>query len=173
MGEYAYGGLASVSLGVFNGEGANAVANRDSTVMFVGRVTTRPIPQLALGASATHDGADSLRWGADASLQQSGVVVRGEYLTRHLRGRTRDQDDFGWYVLESLRVTPRFQLVARQEDFQRPARGVSRRIRGLAYATNLEIAPNHVRLLLEFSRRISGAKQTRSDAFIAQVQVQF
>jgi hypothetical protein len=173
MGEYAYGGLATVALGVFNGEGANAIANRDSTVMLVGRVTARPIPQLALGASGTHDGADSLRWGVDASLQQSGLVVRSEYMTRHLRGRARDRDDFGWYVLESLRLTPRFQLVARQEDFQRPARGVSRRIRGLAYATNLEIAPNHVRLLLEFSRRMSGAQQTRADAFIAQVQVQF
>lgn len=173
MGEVAYGGLASLSLGVFNGEGANAVANRDSTVMLVGRVTTRPIPQLALGASATHDGPDSLRWGAEASLQQSGVVVRSEYVTRHLRGRARGDDDFGWYVLESLRVTPRLQLVARQEDFQRPARGISKRMRGLAYATNIDIAPNRIRLLLEFSRRLSGAKPTRADAFIAQMQVQF
>ena len=173
MGEYAYGALAVVSLGVFNGEGANAVANRDSTVLLVGRVTSRPIPQLALGGSATHDGPDSLRWGVDASLQQSGVVVRSEYITRHLHGRARGDDDFGWYVLESFRATPRLQLVARQEDFQRPAGGLARRIRGLAYATNLEIAPNRVRLLLEFSRRITGAKQTRTDAFIAQLQVQF
>jgi hypothetical protein len=141
--------------------------------MYVGRITSRPIPQLALGASATHDGPDSLRWGADASLQQSGLVVRSEYVTRHLRGRARDNDDFGWYVLESYRVTPRFQLVARQEDYQRPSRGIARRIRGLAYATNLEVAPNHVRLLLEFSRRLSGAQQARTDTFIAQMQVQF
>jgi hypothetical protein len=173
MGEVALGALAAVSLGVFNGEGANAIANRDSTVMYVGRITSRPIPQLALGASATHDGPDSLRWGADASLQQSGLVVRSEYVTRHLRGRARENDDFGWYVLESYRVTPRFQLVARQEDYQRPSRGIARRIRGLAYATNLEVAPNHVRLLLEFSRRLSGAQQARTDTFIAQMQVQF
>jgi phosphate-selective porin O/P len=173
MAEYAHGALASVSLGVFNGEGANTTTNRDSVVTFVGRVTSRPIPQLALGGSATRDGADSLRWGVDASVQQSGAVVRAEYITRHVRGRAREKDDFGWYVFESLRATPRLQFVARQEDFQRPLRGISRRLRGLAYGANLEFVPNRVRLLLELSRRISGARQTRADAFIGQLQIQF
>jgi len=173
MGEYALGASATVSAGVFNGDGANSIANRDSVVMFVGRVTARPIPQLGLGASATRDGADSLRWGVDASAQHDGGVVRAEYITRHVRGRDRGQDDFGWYVFEALRVVRRVQLVARQEDFQRPARGTSKRLRGAAYGTNIEIAPNRVRLLLEFSRRISGQKQTRSDSFIAQLQAQF
>jgi hypothetical protein len=173
MGEYALGAVAAVSAGVFNGEGANAIANRDSMVMLVGRIAARPIPQLGLGASATRDGPDSLRWGIDASATRDGVVVRAEYVTRHLRGRARDQDDFGWYVFEAMRVVPRVQLVARQEDFQRPARGVSKRLRGAAYGADLDIAPNRVRLLLEFSRRISGPKQTRSDSFIAQLQAQF
>jgi phosphate-selective porin O/P len=173
MADYALGAFAAVAAGVFNGEGANSVANRDSTVLLVGRVTARPIPQLGIGASGTRDGADSLRWGVDASAQQSGAVVRAEYVTRHVRGRARADDDFGWYVFEGLRVTPRMQLVARQEDFQRPLRGVARRMRGSAYGANFEIAPNRVRLLLEFSRRISGAKQTRSDTFIAQLQAQF
>ena len=173
MGEYAFGATATLALGVFNGEGANAIANRDSTVMFVGRLAARPIPQLSLGASAARDGADSLRWGVDASVQQSGAIVRAEYLARHLRGRVRGQDDFGWYVFEAFRVTPRVQLVARQEDFQRPARGAAKRLRGLAGGANIEIAPNRVRLLLEGARRISGQKQTRSDSFIAQLQVAF
>jgi hypothetical protein len=173
MGEYTIGPLASVSLGAFNGEGANTTTNRDSIVTLVGRVSSRPVPQLAFGASATRDGADSLRWGVDASLQQYGAVVRAEYMTRHVRGRARGRDDFGWYVFESFRVTPRVQLVARQEDFQRPAFGTARRVRGLAYGTNIEIAPNHVRLLVEFSRRLSGAVPSRADAFIGQLQVQF
>jgi hypothetical protein len=173
MGEYALGAVASVSAGVFNGEGSNAIANRDSLVMLVGRITARPVAQLGLGASATRDGPDSLRWAIDASAQQYGGVVRAEYVTRHLRGRARDQDDFGWYVFEALRVIPRVQLVARQEDFQRPARGVSKRLRTAAYGANIDIAPSRVRLLLEFSRRISGLKQTRSDSFVAQVQGQF
>jgi hypothetical protein len=173
MAEYALGASATAQVGAFNGEGANTTANRDSTVLLVGRITARPLPQLALGASATRDGADSLRWGVDAVAQQFGGMVRAEYVTRHVRGRARERDDFGWYVFEAFRVIPRVQLVARQEDFQRPARGISRRIRGAAYGTNIEIAPNKVRLLLEFSRRIAGARQLRTDAFIAQLQAQF
>jgi hypothetical protein len=52
-------------------------------------------------------------------------------------------------------------------------RAASKRLRGTAYGANVEIAPNRLRLLLEFSRRISGANQASSDAFIAQVQAQF
>ena len=172
-GDYAVGAMATLSLGVFNGEGANAIANRDSMAMIVGRITARPLPQLTLGASGTRDGPDSLRWGVEAQAQESGGVVRAEYVTRHVRGRATSRDDFGWYVLEAFRVVPRVQLVARQEAFQRPARGVSKRLRGAAYGANLEIAPNRVRLLLEFSRRIGGVTQARSDSFIAQLQAQF
>ena len=102
-----------------------------------------------------------------------GGVVPAEYVTRHKRGRATDKDDFGWYVFEAFRATPRIQLVARQENFQRPARGTASRLRGAAYGTNIEIAPNKVRLLLEFSRRISGKAQTAADSFIAQLQAQF
>lgn len=49
MAECAFGATASLSLGAFNGEGANAIANRDSVVMLVGRITARPVPQLGLG----------------------------------------------------------------------------------------------------------------------------
>jgi hypothetical protein len=173
MGDCALGAFATIQAGVFNGEGANAIANRDSTVLVVGRVTARPIPQLGLGASATHEGGDSLRWGVDGVVQQWGGMVRAEYLTRHVRGRAQDKDDFGWYVLESFRVIPRVQLVGRQEDFQRPLRGIASRQRGSAYATNIDIVPYRIRLLLEFSRRVSGKLQTRSDSFIAQLQAQF
>ncbi len=173
MGEVALGATATLALGVFNGEGANAIANRDSVVLFVARATARPIPQLTLGASGTRDGADSLRWGVDLNAQEFGGVVRAEYVTRRVRGRPIGQNDFGWYVFEAFRLTPRIQLVARQEDFQRPSRGVASRLRGMAYGTNVEIAPNRLRLLVEFSRRISGARPTRTDSFIAQIQGQF
>jgi hypothetical protein len=72
MAEVALGATASFAAGAFNGEGANSSANRDSTVMLVARVTARPLAQLGLGASATRDGADSLRWGVDASVQHRG-----------------------------------------------------------------------------------------------------
>ena len=119
-------------LGVFNGEGANATANRDSIVMFVGRVTARPLPQLALGASATHDGADSLRWGVDASAQQFGR--RGARRVRHpppARPRARARTTSAGTCSSRFASSPRVQLVARQEDFQRPARGAREPAAGL------------------------------------------
>jgi Phosphate-selective porin O and P len=171
--DYALGPYANISAGMFNGEGANSIANRDSVMLFVGRVTARPLPQLALGTSGTYEGGDSLRWGVDAVVQQFGAMVRAEYITRHLKGRESSKDDFGWYFLETLRLVPRLQLVARQEDFQRPAQGVSKRIRSDAYAANLEIAPNRVRLMVEYLRRNTGPKQLRNDFYIGQIQVQF
>jgi len=173
MGEVALGAAGTLSLGVLNGEGANTITNRDSVATIIARATARPLPQLSLGASATRDGADSLRWGVDASAQHLGGVVRAEYITRQVRGRAREKDDFGWYLFEAFRLMPRVQLVARQENFQRPARGPSKRLRGAACGANFEIAPSRVRLLLEFSRRITGLQQARGDSFIAQLQAQF
>ncbi|HXS81127.1 MAG TPA: porin [Methylomirabilota bacterium] len=172
MGEVAAGPYANVYVGVFNGEGANAMANRDSVAIVIARVTTRPLPQLALGGSYSRDSADSLRWGVDGVITQSGALVRAEYLTRHVRGRDTNRDDWGWYVMEGLRVLPRVQLYARQEDFQRPSYGLSRRVRSWQFATNYDIAPGKVRLLLQFTRRVAGAKNTRIDTALAQVQVQ-
>lgn len=99
-------------------------------------------------------------------------MVRAEYVTRHVRGRATGRDDRGWYLFESYRATPRVQLFGRQEDFRRPAR-VASRLRSGAYGANIEIAPNKLRLLLELSRRYSGARLTRADSFFAQLQAQF
>lgn len=173
MGEYALGATATLAVGAFNGEGANTSSNRDSTVMLVGRFTLRPLAQLSLGASGTRDGDDSLRWGVDAQAQHRGIVLRAEYLTRHVRGRERGMDDFGWYLFEAFRIVPRVQLLSRQEDFQRPSRGISRRIRGLAYGANLDLAPNRLRLLLEMSRRVTGVQPLASDTYLAQIQARF
>ncbi len=171
--EWAPGPVATFAVGVFNGEGANTTANRDSAVLLVGRVTANPLPRLSLGASVARDGPDSLRWGVDASVEHRGALLRAEYLTRHRRGREQAKDDFGWYVLEAFRLTPRVQAVARQEDFQRPERGDARRVRGLAWGANVDLVPGRVRLLLEFSRRLSGAPPTRADVLLAQLQARF
>lgn len=173
MAEYAVGPYVSAALGAFNGEGANSTVNRDSVVMMVGRIVARPLAQLALGGSVARDGADSLRWGLEANVEHQGVVIRSEYLTRHRRGREQSRDDFGWYVFGGVRVTPPIQLIARQEDFHRPAYGIARRVRATTFGANFEIAPNRVRLLVEGVRRATGAKQQRVDTFIAQLQVRF
>ncbi len=61
MAEYMFGPFATVTAGVFNGEGQNAIANRDSTVLAVGRLVVRPLAQLALGSSVTRTSSDSVR----------------------------------------------------------------------------------------------------------------
>ena len=172
-GEVAYRTLGTLILGVFNGEGQNATANRDSLLMLVARLVATPIPQLALGGSLTRDGPDSLRWGLEANVEQNGAVVRAEYVARHRRGRARDLDDSGWYVFGSYRVTPRVQAIARQENYQRPQLGVSKRLRGTTLGANIEIAPNRVRLLLEGLRRTAGPGTSHTTTFIAQAQVRF
>jgi hypothetical protein len=173
MGEYAWGPFATLSAGVFNGEGQNATANRDSTVLLVGRLVVRPVAQLAVGASATRDGADSLRWGVEANVEERGAMARGEYIARHRRDRRRADEDHGWYVLAGFRIVPPFQLIARVEDFQRPALGISRRVHATTFGLIWEIAPNRVRLLLDGMRRASGPRQSQIDALIGQLQIRF
>jgi hypothetical protein len=173
MAEYTYGPLLTVDLGVFNGEGQNAIANRDSTVLTVGRLVARPIAQFSVGGSIARDGPDSLRWGAEAVIEERGGMVRAEYITRHRRGRSTDKDDYGWYVLATYVVIPRFTLLARVEDFRRPFYGPSRQVRAATAGINLDIVPNRIRLLLEDVSRRTGAKLARTDTFLAQVQVRF
>lgn len=173
MGEYAFRGYATVYAGVFNGEGQNAIANRDSLVSAITRLVITPIPQLALGGSASRDGAGRSRWGVDANVEQNGAVVRAEYIQRHVQGRALGRDDFGWYVYGGYRLTPRIQLIARREEFRRPAIGPSRRLRAVTIGTNIEIAPNRVRLLLEGVQRLAGATQAHTNFFIAQLQLRF
>lgn len=169
--EHAHGAEFTFQLGVFNGDGANTTANRDSTVMWVARTVLRPVPQLSLGLSGTRDGDDSLRWCADASVSHRGATVRGEYAKRVVRNRPSDKNEFGWYLFESYRVVPRVLLLARQERYERPVFGVARRMRGVVFGAAYDVAPAHVKLLAEFSRRESGAHLARTDAVIAQLQV--
>jgi hypothetical protein len=173
MAEYTLGPTVTLSAGAFNGDGANATVNRDSTSLFAGRAVARVLPQLALGGSVTYEDGDSLRWGVDVNAEHRGATVRAEYLARHVHGRDTGQDDFGWYVFESYRVVPRLQALARQEDFQRPWYGPARRVRGLAWGANFDIAPSRLKLLVEMSRRMSGKQQQHTDTWLAQVQARF
>src|SRR5439155_1597461 len=49
MVEYGVRKVATVWLGVFNGEGQNVTINRDSSALGVGRLLVHPVPRLALG----------------------------------------------------------------------------------------------------------------------------
>lgn len=173
LGEYAPGPWGTLSLGVFNGEGQNATANRDSNVMVVARVAVRPIPQLAAGASATRDGADSLRWAFEGQVEQWGALVRTEWMKRHVRGRAGGLDEFGWSVFAQVRATPRLAPLVRIEDYQRPTRGPARRVRQSTFGVNVDLVPTRVRLVVEELVRHSGAHQLRANTALAQLQVRF
>ena len=83
MADYAIGGRATISAGIFNGEGQNVTANTDSSALGVARVTYRPIPYLVLGANAARYFADSTRYGVDASVESPWIILRGEYIGQH------------------------------------------------------------------------------------------
>ena len=171
MGDVAIGPYATIALGVFNGEGQNASTNRDSTVLLVSRATARIIPQLTVGGSFARFGPDSLRYGAEASVEQSGLLLRGEYIGQHRLGI--GQDDYGWFALGGWRALTWLQLVLKQEDFRRPYIGSSRRMEGTTAGANVDFPGGHTRAIVDWVVRKNGAAQQRRDQVIAQLQVKF
>src|SRR2546428_8172009 len=86
MAAYALGSHGAVFLGVYNGEGANSVTNRDSTVLVVGRVTSHPIAALDIGVNAARYGSDSPRHGVDAAWGQRAGTLKAEDIRRTAPG---------------------------------------------------------------------------------------
>ena len=169
-GAYAFGTTGAVSLGVFNGEGQNSVGNRDSTVLVVGRVTAALTQAVELGANFAAYGPDSARYGADARVQLRKLMVRGEFIGQQRSGM--GPDDSGWYVLAVYSLRPRVHLVARQEDFRRPAIAPSQRVHASTGGVNLYFSDDRVRLTAAYvSRRVGSG--TRRDILISQLQVRF
>jgi len=171
MAEYLPRPEASLSVGVFNGEGQNLPANRDSTVLFVSRAVFRPISQVSLGASGAAYQSDSTRWGFEGSVEQHGALVRAEWIAQHRRGH--NANDEGWFVLGGYRVMPWAQLVAQWEDFKRPFMGPGFRMRAATFGANLDLGASRTRLTIEYVDRQGGPKQTHRRTGIAQLQVRF
>ena len=171
MADYAIGSMATVTLGVFNGEGQNVTANTDSTLLWVGRATVRPVAYLTIGANAARYGSDSTRYGVDGSLEYMGAALKGEYIGQHREGGT--PDDNGWYAQGTYRVLPWVQLVVKQEDFRRSAISAAVRNQATTGGVNVEFGGGKVRLLANYVSRKIGTPGTRQGALIAQVQVKF
>lgn len=171
MGDLAIGSSATLSFGVFNGEGQNANGNRDSTVLPIARVTWRPIAEVSVGASAARFGPDSSRAGFEANIEYQGFLARSEYIFQHRRGVS--ENDEGWFVLAGYRVVPSLQLIARQEDFRRDFIGPSRRMKATTLGANVDFPGGRSRLILDWIARKSGAALTRRDVVIGQLQVRF
>ena len=171
MADFAFGPHATLALGVFNGEGQNASGNRDSTVLPIARATARLIPQVTVGGSVARFGPDSLRYGVETSVESQGLLLRAEFIGQRRRGI--DRDDRGWFVLGGWRARPWLQLIARQEDFQRPFIGRERRIEATTVGANLEWPGGRTRAILDWVARTSGTERTRRDQVIGQLQVRF
>src|SRR5262249_46459902 len=144
---------------------------KDSSVMVVARVTVRPVSQVTLGASGARYSPDSTRYGYEASVEERGIVARGEVIGQHEHGRARD--DLGWFALLGYRVLPWLQLVAKQEDFQRPGIAQARRMSGTTGAANLDLGSGRTRLTLEYVSRTQGFPRVRKASVISQLQVRF
>ncbi|MBA3498122.1 MAG: hypothetical protein H0T86_13545, partial [Gemmatimonadales bacterium] len=170
LADYAFGSTATLALGLFNGEGQNVTANADSTLLWIGRATARPVAYVTVGANVARYGSDSTRYGVDGSLEYMGAALKGEYI-----GQQRDGgglDDKGWYVQGTYRLLPWVQLVLKQEDFRRSAITLDARNRATTGGVNVEFG-GKVRLLANYVSRKIGVPGTRRGALIAQAQVKF
>jgi phosphate-selective porin len=172
MADYAVGGRATVSAGIFNGEGQNVTANADSSVLGIARVAVRPVPFLLLGGNAARYFQDSTRYGADASVESRWVILRAEYV-----GQPHDQrniDDKGLYALAAAPVRSWLQPVVKYEWYNRPSIALGAQ-KNRAWTAGVNLFPwgRATRLTLEYVSRNVGEPGVRKSLGLAQAQVLF
>ena len=170
MGEFVLDPELRISAGVFNGDGQNASFNRDSTVMLVGRVVARPLPQLSVGASGTASGDDSTRIGFEAGVESGGFALRGEYVRLE-----RDEDgtrDEGWYALATWRVVGGLSLALRQEAFDRRIGGPGlTKLDATTAGAWYDFPGGKMRAWLDWEHSTTRFPDGDGDTLIAQIQV--
>jgi phosphate-selective porin len=174
MADYALGGGATLSAGIFNGEGQNVTANTDSSAMGVARVTYRPIPFLVVGLNAVRYFADSTRYGVDANVEAPWLILRGEYIGQH-RDVLGGEDDKGWYALAASPVRAWLQPVLKYEWFDRPGISPTGTSKNRAWTAGVNLFPwgRATRFTLEYVSRKVGEPGTRKSLGLAQAQVVF
>ena len=174
MADYAIGGRATLSAGIFNGEGQNITANRDSSTLGVARVSFRPFPYLVLGANAARYFADSTRYGVDASVEAPWIILRGEYIGQH-RDILDVDDDNGWYALAAAPLRPWLQPVLKYEWFERSGVAPTGTSKNRAWTAGVNLFPwgRSTRFTLEYVARKIGDPGTRKSLALAQAQVIF
>ena len=125
------------SVGLFNGNGANHLANEDKRFLGTARATyTVALTgglQWAFGGSASYrrtEGLDlsgiigtgglfagtDVRWGIESRLTASRWQVQGEYLHAALDTASA----WGWYALAAYSITPRNEIVVSAEQLRIP-----------------------------------------------------
>ena len=171
MGEWRLGTLAGLSLGIYNGDGQNKPANRDSSLMVSGRVSIRPIPILTLATEVARYNRDSTRYGADGSLEWRGIILRGEYIAQHRR--LKQPVDWGFFGLAAYRVNPWLQLVLKRERFQRPAIGSAQYNAATTGGVNVDLPGGRTRFIADYVARRIAFPGTLTGSLITQLQVRF
>ena len=173
MAEVTFGGDFSVAAGAFNGEGQNVITNRDSTTLFLARMAGRPLAPILLGGSVAAYGADSTRFGAEATLEAYGVMLRGEWIAQHHKGV--DSRDEGWYALATVRTLPWLFLVGRQEELHRPSSPLALQVqRGTTVGLMADLPGGRTRAIVDYVERSNrrGPRATNKSV-VAQLQVRF
>ena len=170
MADYAVGGLATFTAGIFNGDGQNVTANADSSVLGVARATYRVIPYLALGANVAHYFGDSTRYGVDLTFESPWGVIRAEYIGQHFD--VGGDDDEGWYFLVASPVTSWLQPMVKLERFER---GAVAAVPLEAWRVGANVRPwdRSTRITLEYVSRETGDPGVRRGLGLAQFQVIF
>lgn len=172
LAEYTWKSSMVLSAGAFNGEGQNQPVNRDSSVMVAGRVAVRPISYFTVAANYARSNSDSSRYGADASLEYRGLLLRAEYLGLRRDGVSRD--DHGWFALAAYRVLPWVRLVLKDEDFERASIASFARNRAITGGVNLDLAAGRIRVIVDYvSRKLGPDSAERMSTLISQLQVRF
>jgi phosphate-selective porin len=172
LGEYTVAKAVTAYAGVFNGEGQNLTANRDSTVLGVARLVVRPLAHLSVGLNAARYFGDSTRYGADAGYEDDRLSLRAEYLAQ-ARDALPGDDDSGWYALGAYTVRPEIQVLVKYESFERPAVPAGARNRAWTAGANAFPFGRSTRLTLQYVSRALGRPGDRSGTLLAQAQVKY
>lgn len=170
MADYAVGGLATVTAGIFNGDGQNVTTNADSSLLGVARATYRVVPYLVLGANVAAYFGDSTRYGVDLNFESPWGVLRAELLGQHFD--VGGDDDDGWYILAASPVTPWLQPMLKFEQFER---GAADAVPLEAWTLGANARPwgRATRITLEYVSRETGDPGVRRGLGLAQFQVIF
>jgi len=172
MADYDFHGKAMLQAGVFNGEGQNVTANKDSTLLGVARLVVHPLKDIGLGGYVARYFGDSTRYGMEANYEGPKLTVRGEYVAQ-ARDSLGGDSDHGWYGLAAYFVHKKVQLVAKYEDFSRDAISLQQQNQAWTGGANLFLAGTAVRLTLECISREIGDPGVRKGMGLAQLQLRF
>jgi phosphate-selective porin len=172
MGDYEFHKRATLSVGLFNGEGTNVTANKDSTLLGVARLAVKPIPEIVIGANVARYFGDSTRYGADVGYQGPRVTLRGEYIAQS-RDSVGGKADKGWWALAGFKPVEQVQLVAKVEDFRREQISKQQRNRAWTAGANIFLAGSSVKLTLEYVSRKIGDPGKRKGLLLTQLQVRY